>query len=80
MFSLIVVACLSIGGAPNCEAGRRVDVVDQVWPVPMGCLTAVPGVVAQWSEANPSWRVVEVRCVPTLRVPEVISDLEGEAV
>lgn len=78
MFSLIVIACLLIDGAPNCEASRRIDVADQIWPAPMGCLAAVPGAIAQWSEANPSWRVVEIRCVPTLRVPEVISELEGE--
>jgi hypothetical protein len=80
-FSLILIACaVGAGGEPDCNAGRRVDVPDFVWPTPIGCIVASSQLAASWSAGNPGWRPVELRCVPTMRLPAELAELEGENV
>lgn len=79
MIGMIIVAC-QIGTIGACDPTvRRVDVPDIVWPVPMGCVVAAPQIVAQWAEANPGWRVLEVKCVPVERLGAEIAKIEEGA-
>jgi uncharacterized protein (DUF983 family) len=73
---MVVVACLVIADAANCDVGRRVDVPDLLWSTVIGCVVTAPTVMAHWTAANPQWRIVKTLCVPTLQLPDLLSELD----
>lgn len=76
MIGLIVIAC-ALAASGRCDpTSTRVDVLDLVWSTPIGCVIATPQVVAQWSAANPGYRIVTTKCVPEARLRAVVAEIE----
>lgn len=57
--NLVLLICLAIEPT-SCRSEILLDVA----PAPMGCLTAAPAAIALWNEAHPDWEVRRWRCEP----------------